>query len=394
MASTLTDRFDNYINNEKIVSIVKRENLMPVGGMDTTIAAATYAEEAGTDPNRFMGGVTTYRLPPDASGRERIGAVIDSKASYGNRLDSYFLSNSAINSSDLVPNLRLKTEAEEIHFMEAPHRLADASLRAVAKDRISEAFEACIAGDTATIARIDPMSVLRGVWDSRASRFKQARILSGSITAEDVTLIPNNSTFSGSAGARGNGFNFDGCDNPKEASAAGHERAPSSGGVTNTIRANRYTLVESLDMIAVRNICAGKHGNENEEEGIKLRRYILGLGLVMMNLDMHLSLRSECNLKRRHEESVQPIRLYLAHRDGTEEDIKITLEEAFEYCKAAKDDLGGFAQAQTFTFLQKDLVKSIDDSAKEKTAKKTGKKAGRGDISGKTTAAEESGMEV
>ena len=394
MASNLKERFDAYINNEKIVSIVKRENLMPAEGMNTAIAAATYAEEAGTDPNRFMGGVTTYKLPPDASGRERIGATIDSKASYGNRLDSYFLRNSAINSSELVPDLRLKTELEEIHFMEAPHRLADASLRAVAKGPISEAFKACVAGDSAPIARLEPMSVLRGVWDSRDSRFTRARMLSGSITAEEVTLIPKNSSFSGSAGARGNGFNLDGCENPKEASGAGHERAPNSGGVTHTIMANRYTLVESLDMIAVRNICAGRPEDGNEAESMKLRRYIFGLGLVMMKLDMPLSLRSECNFMRRHEGSVPPIRFYLAHRDGTEEDLNVTLEEAFEYCKAAKDDFGGFAPAQTFTFLQKDLVKSIDDSVKEKAAKKSGKKAGRGEISGKTTAAEESGVEV
>ena len=145
------------------VALVRREALMPVAGPGAVIFPPTFASPDGKG--------SIYAVDELPGGRT---AILDTVGSQANRIEALFLPPSGPFQT-LVPQIEFTAPRGEgkppvtVNLLEAGHRAADAVARFsdLAPD-ISSAFQSVEQRhDYVPLARISPLSLVFGVWDSR-----------------------------------------------------------------------------------------------------------------------------------------------------------------------------------------------------------------------------------
>lgn len=340
---------DKLLTEDKCSFIVITEQLMPAGGMHTSVAAAQYPAAQGTNPDRFLGGANL--VPKDGG----FDVIIDSIASSANRRDEYMNREGNEHLNRLMPEVFVQIGDSQNHISEAPHRSADASLPLNEQlgAMINGAIKDWVAGNAAPLAKFDPSSIIGGCWHSRGdSGVKMSRMVSGQITGIDAIPEPSMTVYTGSLGAKA--LNHDLGDSD-EISRTGHGMVPSVGKPTNKVRVSSIIATTNLSLDPIRLLRARKRPlsrrgrtEEEKQEDLRLQRYILGLALVKALVPPPSVLRSGCELIQVESGDAFEVSLKCRRRsdiEGQEGMIefvktKINLDWAVKYCAMARDAFG------------------------------------------------------
>lgn len=348
--------YDNWLTDDTAAAIVIREPLVPVEGPDGVIFPATFA--AAEDKKLFPGG---YNIdPPDS---DRNVCLVDSVGSQANRLEPIFAKDAY---AGLVPQVIITAGEKSVNLLEAGHRAGDAIVRCTPLQRtLQEAFKSILKGNATEMAKIAPTSLVFGVWDSRDTQAKLPRLVASTIRAFNVQKLTRSAQFNPAADYIGLGLLEDTTDKKlKDAYAMrGFVHVPATGSHGGVIARGEIRRDTTFSLAALRLLAAGDDSNQT----LTLRRYVLGLSLVVLTAPPQTYLRQGCNLV---PDVDNPRKTTLVSADGSREDFKLTHEQATTFAKMAAGEFG-VGEAQSVKF---DSDRAKTDLAGEGDVKATRKK--------------------
>ena len=281
--------------------------------------------------------------------------------SQANRIEEMFLLSEY---KGLVPEVTVTAtdkEGEEktVNLLKAAHRLADAAIRfSDGEEAIDDAFNTFLArGDATQIAKLSPMSLVFGVWDSRGTQAKIGRCLGSTIYATNVEELTRSAQFVPS-------FTREYIEGKAEDDLTVKEKEKwSKAGLAHTPASGPGGVIVRGEVVkeAVLNLIALKHLRADDRDNTtKLQEYVLGLALVAATATQDYDLRQGCLLVRDGEDAVSAIQV---SRDGREETFNLDHQATLEFASAAANRFG-VGEDQRFTFDPK--------KAKDYLKKKTG----------------------
>ena len=319
--NTTVAQFDNWIEDESdVAALVMRQWLESVEGKDAVIFPPTYPLEqnwSGYNIDHFADGSNVCQ--------------IDSVGSQANRMEPLFKRKEY---RRLVPQVLIRTEKEALDILDAGHRSADAIVR-FSTPLNSDLFQAFNAlresGDAETLARIAPTSIVFGAWDSRSTQVKLPRIVRSVIRAFDVKEMHRSAQYTTIAGRV-----------LKDGDAETTERGPEAelglahvpavrthGGVVATGGIRRDSV---LNLVPLRALGSA---SGQVEDTIKLRRYILGLCLVVFTAPQDTFLREGCQLV---PAMGVPSEWSLVRHDGERSTVNIEHPATLDFANAAAEE--------------------------------------------------------
>lgn len=297
-------------------------------------------------PPSFAGdknGTPRYVIYEARDGRK--DAVLDNAPSQANRIEPLFAG------SGLIPNVTVDVGGKTVSITELGHRSCDAAIRfSTGAQEITSALKAYRAGDAEPLAKLAPLDLLFGSWDSRDSHTKLTRLIRSVIRATDVSApIEKLGQYRTSLDKEPFTEFSD-----RQLSEQGILDCPVSGTLDGVfVRGEIYRSAE-LNVRGIRRL-----------RGESLQNYILGLGLFALTAPAALDLREGCNLV------AVETRTELVNEDGTRTEFKLTHEDAVAFAhKAAKNF--GVGQARHFVYDPKLAIETIrgkKESGKGKKAK-------------------------
>jgi CRISPR-associated protein Csb1 len=379
---------DWLIERDMPVAIVLTEQLEPSGGADAIIFPPTYARRKGDHPY----AITTIRTDVPAQEAAKTGVEanicdLDTFGAQANRMEPAF---KRAPLSSLVPQLFINAKAKSgadgvrVSLLDAAHRIADGAVRFAAEfgDEAAKAITALAKDINADVlARLAPTSLVFGFWDSRASQYKFPRILSSTIRASNVAALKRSAQFNPTFDPATIGLVIE--EEASETVADADEKDPLSkeglraapavdthGGV----RVYGYIVRRTeINLVALRALAVATNHQVNEEESIKLRRYLLSLALVAGRFQFAHNLRQGCLLvsKDGTEALVQTV-----FPSGKRSPFAWEFADSYEFAKAAASAFGVLSEsplARNFNFQPSRVAEVIKGKAVEKSARK-GKK--------------------
>jgi CRISPR-associated protein Csb1 len=241
---------------------------------------------------------------------------------------------------------------------------------------VEEAFRSLDKGNAVPMARLSPLSLLFGVWDSRNTGVKTPRVLRSIIRGRVANTLSTSTIYQPPVDYGNLGL-LDFADTVPEKTLSGE-------GLTNAmdimtrggVICSEIWRASSLSLVALRALSA-----ESPDDSIKLRRYILGLALVCLTAPHQPRLREGCELVPIPERAAET---HLVRHDGTREPLQLPdHEQAREYARWAAEQFG-VGQSLTTLITQDDLRKAVEER-KQKQEKKR-RKGQRGNRSRKAPA--------
>lgn len=353
------NQYDEWLTDDSIAAIVIREPLVPIEGADGVFFPATYAP--AEDKNVFPGG---YNIDPPAG--DKNVCLVDSVGSQANRIEPLF---SKAGYSELVPQIVITAGEKSVNLLEAGHRAGDAIVRCTSLQKtLQDAFKAVLQGDAAKLAKVAPTSLVFGVWDSRDTQAKLPRLVASTIRAFDVVRLTRSAQFNPATDYIGLGLLEDTTEKKvrDEYAKRGFIHVPASGSHGGVIANGGVRRDVTFSLAALRLLSAG----DDTKQTLSLRRYVLGLSLVVLTAPPQTYLRQGCNLVPDIE---QPRVVKLVKADGTRSNISLAHESALGFAKLAANDFG-VGESQTAKF-DPDLAKK--DISGEGNAKPTRKRAAK-----------------
>lgn len=325
--------YDAWLSAEGPAALVIREHMIPVEGADGVFFPATFA--ASEDTKIFKGGYNIDTWEQSGRGSEHRPSnvcLVDSVGSQANRTETLFAKEKY---AGLVPQIVIVAGTKRVNLLEAGHRAGDALVRCSdLKDEIKEAFAAFQKGDAEPLARLAPTSLVFGVWDSRGTQAKSARLFSSTIRAFDVQKLTRSAVYMPSLDYVDEGLLDDSDDKKvKDAySARGYQHAPASASHGGVMADGDIRRDATLHLSALRLLSAA-----SGEKTTSLRRYILGLSLVALTHPPTGHLRQGCNLVLDPDKKSEFLEV---HFDGRRAPVKVTHEQALEYARHAARSFG------------------------------------------------------
>ena len=316
-------KLDDWIAEEGPSAFVLKERLEPAGGDGDIVFPPTFAPPEGSKES------PSYII--DGEGEDSV-CLIDSVGSQSNRLEPLF---KLARYRDLVPQVDIDLDGRSVNLLDLGHRAADAVARSTdLAESFRQAFGAYDNGEGTALAKLAPTSIVFGAWDSRETYVKIPRLINSTIRAHNVERFTRAAQY---FAALENEEVEQALDlkiqkDRKKLSGAGFLDAPSGrthGGIRVRGRIERTTI---LNLTAMRAL-----GAPTEQKRQALRRYILGLALLVAVAPIDLFLRQGCLLVQSLEE---PPNSELVYRDGRREQISIASEEAEAYARAAAESFG------------------------------------------------------
>lgn len=345
MSKMKSNRFDNLLSSPAIAAIVMRQPLKPVEGDDAVIYPPTFADV----------GYNIDTLNSEDSSEHNNVCLVDSVGSQANRMEPLFKNEPY---SDLVPQIQIHVKTKEVdtmvHLFDAGHRIADAVARCTGMiGEINDAFLKVRSGDSEPLARLAPTSLVFGVWDSRGTQVKLPRVVRSTIRALNVHELTRSAQYTPALN-----YSQAGVLNEKEAekgSVQGFSHVPAPATLGGVLLSEDSKVIREavLSLSALRSLRA-----ETDEGTLKLRRYILGLSLVMFTAPQEALLRMGCELTADPD---NPATWEQVACSGERDTFVLSHDDALEYAKAAAKDFG-VAEDRTVEF----DVKKAKDSLKKK----------------------------
>lgn len=355
------NEYDNWLTGDAAAAIVVREPLVSVEGADGVFFPATFA--AAEDKRVFPGG---YNIDPPEG--DKNVCLVDSVGSQANRIEPIFAEPEY---AGLVPQVVVTAGEKSINLLEAGHRAGDAIVRCTPLQKtLQEAFKSVLKGDATKMAKVAPTSLVFGVWDSRDTQAKLPRLVASTIRAFDVQKLTRSAQFNPAADYIGLGLLEDTTDKKlKDAYAErGFVHVPATGSHGGVIARGGIRRDTTFSLAALRLLAAGDDSNQT----LKLRRYVLGLSLVVLTAPAQTYLRQGCNLV---PDIDNPRKATLVNADGSREDLRLTHEQAIAFARLAAKEFGtGESQSVKFDpdLAKKDIAGDGDVKAtRKKTAKAT-----------------------
>ncbi|MCS7182895.1 MAG: type I-U CRISPR-associated RAMP protein Csb1/Cas7u [Thermoanaerobaculum sp.] len=356
MSNQILTKFDRWLDAQAtVVALVARQYLMPVEGKDAVIFPPTYPP-----PENFRGEWHGYNIDtfPDGSSV----CLIDSVASQANRLEPMFKKPPY---DGLVPQVRVKLaikggEVLEINLLDAGHRAADAVVRysTLAED-LRKAFLDYAQGNAATLAKLAPTSLIFGVWDSRGTQVKASRIVRSVIRAYNVRLLHRSAVYIPPVLYEEKGVleEIQEGSERKRRAEEGLVHNPASwshGGVQVLGEIRRDMLCNLAQLRSLR--------ASSEEETLSMRRYLLGLALVVFTATPESNLREGCELVPDPE---RPQVVDLVHDNGRREPWTLDPSEALEFAQEAAREFK-FKEKQEAEFQAGRVVEALKKTKEER----------------------------
>ncbi|MGI9070230.1 MAG: type I-G CRISPR-associated RAMP protein Csb1/Cas7g [Bryobacteraceae bacterium] len=318
----LLSRFDPWVTETGPSALILKEYLDPAAGSGEVVFPPTFAP-----PEEQRGSPADYVV--DGEGENSV-CLLDTVGSQANRLEPLFKKTKY---RDLVPQLEIKVNSRSVNILDVGHRAADALVRSTElASKLQTAFAEYVKGDATELARAAPTSLVFGAWDSRGSQAKVPRILSSTVRAFRIQRLSRAAQYFSSL-SNDEVTELIAKDIQKERktlSKAGFLDAPAGrthGGVIVKGDIVRTTI---LNFTALRAL-----GAPSDDEQMKLRRYILGLGLIAASAPIDLFLRQGCLLVRSDNRAPEG---FTVSRDGQRESIEISIDEFEKFAKAAATD--------------------------------------------------------
>ncbi len=329
-------QFDEWLkDNSDVAALVLRQWLEPVEGRDAVIFPPTYTRPEGTREADWL-GYNIDRFPDGSS-----VCLIDSVGSQANRMEPIF---KRAPYSQLVPQVVIKAGEHQVHLLDAGHRAADAVARfSDLAPELNSAFRALAAGNAEPLAKLAPTSLLFGAWDSRATQVKVPRIVRSIIRAFNVRVLHRSAQYVPAinyveAGLLDEPANNKTMQDRMSEWGFSHAPAPWTHGGVQVLGEIRRDA--ALNLSALRALAA-ENGNT-----IKLRRYVLGLGLVSLTAPADLSLREGCQLV---PDTGRPAECSLVRYDGNRQPFHLSHVDALAYAQqAAREFEVGPSRTATF----------------------------------------------
>lgn len=323
------------------VAIVLRETLEPVEGADAIVFPPTFAK-GDKAPHPYQ--IDELRDDSQDATAENFNICdIDTVGSQANRMESIFTKPQL---SALVPPITIMAGDQKAKLVEVGHRIADAVVRFSDHDEFVRGVIADLKerNDATALAKFAPTSLLFGFWDSRDSGFKAGRILSSTIRATNVSVVSRSGQYKKTFDPKKLDLDpklkladiglddvpFPG--NKKDAKAVVRidgEIVGAHGGVQingDIIRRAQINLVGLRALEA-----------QNNEDTMKLRRYIFGLALVAGRCQTNYALRQGCHLVLKRG---APIECSLIYPNGERKDFTWDLGDAYKFALQAAEDFG------------------------------------------------------
>ena len=327
------------------VALHLKQKLLPVEGEGGVIFPPTYADIG-------------YNIDELSDGTKVV--TIDSVGSQANRIEPIFRRERYV---ALVPQVDIQYGNEKIiSILEAGHRLGDALIRSTALQQpAQDAFRLLLdANDASGIAKLAPTSLVFGVWDSRDTQAKLPRIVQSVIRAWDVDILKRSAQYNPALDyATLEVFSEE--DKQKAEGKAesplaqrGFVHVPATGALGGVKARGPIERDITVNLVALRRL--------NGENGMALRRYILGLSLVAAVEPMDAFLRQGCLLVPDATASSQ---WSLVGRKGERSIVGITEALVHDYALAA---------AKAFGVGESKRV-SFEKTLAERDARKADKKA-------------------
>jgi CRISPR-associated protein Csb1 len=320
----MSTTIDTYLGTHGPAALVLRDELVPVEGHDSPFFPPTYASG-----DNFAGG---YNI--DGEGADSV-CLVDSVGAQANRIEPLFKKEPY---ASLVPQIIISAGDTSVSIFDAGHRAGDAIVRCSSlQEELAAAFKALQKGDATPLAKIAPTSLVFGVWDSRDTQAKAPRLLSSAIRAFGVQRLRRSAQYNPAAEYVAAGL----VDEPADAAGKkafaerGFSHVPATathGGVIakGGIRRDATLSLAALNLL---------HAGSDAEATIRLRRYVLGLGLVAFTANPTGYLRQGCNLVLDGDKS-EPRRLLEVYPSGEKKPFKVSHEEALAFAGAAAKDFG------------------------------------------------------
>ncbi|MCA1633131.1 MAG: type I-U CRISPR-associated protein Cas7 [Acidobacteria bacterium] len=351
--------------NEMPVALVLTETLEPALGMDAEIFPPTFAK----DGQPYNIDELRAGLAPSAAKDGDIvnTCLIDSIGSQANRMETCFKKKPL---SGLVPQITVVAKDQKANLLDIGHRIADAAIRF--SELETEARNAIVNlqknGNALDLAKLAPTSLVFGFWDSRETQFKFGRVLSSVIRATNVSYVTRSAQFDAVFDAKqmfeDKEYKEYGTGNNNPLSAIGLQDAPAAGThggvrVFGTIARRTQINLVGLRALAVTN----EQGDINEEETMKLRRYLLGLALIAARCQTSYNLREGCLLTRVSEKATS------VYSDGKRPAFKWDLTAVWDYAQAAAQEFDATLQSRQPREIQFEVPKVRAKVENEKTKK-------------------------
>lgn len=354
--TTRLGAFDEWMSDgrDAKVALVRTEHLLPVSGPGAVIFPPTFA-------NPDSKGDRSIYVTDDLPGGRTV--LLDTVGSQANRMERLFLPPSGP-FQDLVPQIELTVPRPDgrppvaVNLLEAGHRAADALARfSDLEPEISAAFRAIEdSRDYTPMAKISPLSLVFGVWDSRGfsgARTKVPRMVTSSVRAQDISVLHRAAQFVPAIRRKmekGEIERMAESSSEDKLSEHGLAEAPSYG-LGGIVSRGPILREGILSLVALRNL-----SGTDEQSTRTLRRYILGLAMACLTEPLSPEYRSGCLLV---PDPRVPAQFELVTRDGNRS--QVTPGDVRAFARLAAGDFGVVRATSKRTFEWSRTKKAIQE---------------------------------
>lgn len=353
MVAEASDRLNALLLDPNAVAIVCRQALESVEGPGGVVFPPTY-------PGKSRDDGPEYNISDFGDGSNV--CTIDSVQSQANRIEAAFLVEPY---RKLVRRVTVQAQLAEgekkvIDVLEAPHRLADATIRfSELRQHAENAFRA-FRNDPRLVAELSPMSLLMGAWDSRGTQCKIPRVLTARIDAYNVRRLVRRALYSAALTSKELGRE------DAKLSEIGLDNAPSGPSPAGIVADGGVRREAVLNLVALRQNCGtttpyGSDEKQSDKPVDSLSAYIFGLGLVSLTLQPEAFLRQGCLLV-----AAGPLEVAVRYLDGAKATIAVSADDAFEYADAAAERFGVASLSPLHGKFEVELIDEKDQKAKAK----------------------------
>jgi CRISPR-associated protein Csb1 len=260
-------------------------------------------------------------------------ATVDSVVSQANRMEPIFKRGDF---AKLVPQIEITFgNAPSVSLMDVGHRIGDASVRnSELRSEVKDAFNALLVGGNSTeIGKLAPTSLIFGAWDSRGEGAKLPRIVQAIIRAWDVQELRRSAQYVPPVNYAAIGIftEEESAKQMEQLSQKGFLHAPAGDMPGGVIARGGIFRDVTVNLIALRRL------NEGREDGITLRRYILGLALIAATEPQDSFLRQGCLLV---PDVDAPAAWTLVSRRGERQSVALEAETVLRFARDAADKFG------------------------------------------------------
>ncbi|MFN0112538.1 MAG: type I-U CRISPR-associated RAMP protein Csb1/Cas7u [Blastocatellia bacterium] len=385
------EQYDEYIKSidwladaDMPVAITLEEVLEPAEGSGAVIFPPTFAvSKTATHPYQI--DLLNKDLTPQEAAKSGLEAnicQIDGVGSQANRAETKFKESPL---AALVPQVTVKLNDDtKANLLDIGHRIADGAVRfSGLRDDVTTAIKALRdQANAAPLAKLAPTSLVFGFWDSRpdTTMYKFGRMLSSTIRATNVEIVKRSAQYNPTFDPTLLGLAEDvpdGETEPQETSGKaadgkdplsklGLRAAPAvntHGGVRVYGQIVRRT---QINLVRLRALAVTNEGKLDEEETLKLRRYLLGLALIAARAQTDYNLREGCLLR------CQKAQAQLVYTNSDSQPFALEIKTALAYAEQAAAAFG-VGERKDVTFDAKTAKQGVEEAkkaAKEKAGKK------------------------